>query len=136
MGEEKVLVDSDVLVAIVKRDDVHHARVRKLLKVLVEDSCELWVTNQIVSETATVISNRIGMDAVRKFYSGLDDLVTEKLFIDLGIESITWVLFLKQAKKGTSFVDCSNVVVCREYKLDKIFSFDGFYKRMGLKMVG
>ena len=41
----------------------------------------------------------------------------------------TLAFFKKQEKKGTSVVDCSNVVIMRRFQIPTIFSFDGFYSR-------
>ena len=37
--------------------------------------------------------------------------------------------FLKQTKKGCSFIDCANLAVIERYKLDGILTFDEFYPK-------
>ena len=51
------------------------------------------------------------------------------LNLDAILEQLTWDLFLKQSKKGTSFIDCANLTALSYYNFDKIFSFDQFYPK-------
>jgi len=43
-------------------------------------------------------------------------------------------LFATQGAKGTSWIDCLNVVVVKNYKLDGMLSFDAFYKKQGIAL--
>ena len=123
----KILVDSDFLVALYKKDDANHKKAIENFKEIEKDV--LVATNLVFQESVTVISHRMGMNDARAFHSSIRKLLAQEVRINEDVERKSWNLFLKQAKKGTSFVDCANVVVYKEYKLDKMAAFDGFYKK-------
>ena len=64
----KYLVDSDFLVGLFREGDPHSDTTKKLLKKLKEKNETLMVPNVVLQETATVLSHKTGMEAVRLFY--------------------------------------------------------------------
>ena len=132
MGQ-KVIVDSDLLVALYKPDDTSHKRALSLVTKLKDDGTVFNVVNLVIYESVTVISNRMGMDDSRQFRVGLENFINEVIQFEEKLEEKTWEIFLKQTKKGTSFVDCANLAVIEKYKFDGILSFDRFY---GDELVG
>lgn len=129
-----ILVDTDVWVGFILADDPHHAAASKLLSQIRKQRGQLVITTDVVAETITVLSHKSGQGAARSFLRLVDDPdliripTKEKFFIKaLG-------LFAEQDKKGTSYVDCMNVVVMAELEFDKILSFDKVYhNRFGLQ---
>jgi predicted nucleic acid-binding protein len=122
----KILVDSDFLVALYKPDDSNHIRAKKIFK-SIEGNTTLFSLNLVFQESTTVISKRMGMVHARKFFELINHLVKSRIDLDEKLEKKAWQIFLKQTKKGTSFVDCANWAALREFKLDKIASFDKAY---------
>jgi len=62
------------------------------------------------------------------FYDKLPKLNLKIISFDEKLENMSWEMFLKQTKKGCSFVDCANLAVIKAYNLDGILSFDKFYQ--------
>lgn len=129
----KLLVDSDCLVGAFKEGDPHQKTATKLLKSHGESDDILYVLNTVLQETATVLSHRVGIKAVKLFMQNLPSLHLEIIKLDENLEKNAWEIFLTQTKKGTSFVDCANLSACDLYKLDGILSFDEFYKGKRIK---
>lgn len=123
----KLLLDSDFLIALYKPDDSNHSDSKKIFKKIASD--ELYASNLVFQESTTVISKKMGMNDAKNFFSGITSLIRNKIELDPFLEEESWKLFLKQTKKGTSFIDCANLKTLEEYKLDKIISFDGFYSK-------
>lgn len=123
----KLLVDSDCLVGAFRDEDPHHSEALTLLKKYGLKGDTLSVLNLVLQETATVLSHRTGMNAVRLFYEKYPALEMGKIDISGELENYSWEVFLKQTKKGTSFVDCANLAANEYYHLDGILSFDRFY---------
>lgn len=128
----KYLIDSDFLYALFKPDDSNHKKAEAIFKKVENDY--LVILNLVVQECTTLVSKRIDMDNARKFYESLQMIQNEIIRINTEDEVQAWKIFLKQTKKGTSFIDCANLEVCEKYKLDGILSFDDFYpKKLILK---
>ena len=123
----KILIDSDFLVGLFRDEDVHHTRSLGVLDREVRRSGNLFVSNLVLFETATVLAHRVNMDAVRLFYEKLPKLKLKRIGIDERMENKAWEIFLKQTKKGCSFVDCANLAAIEIYKFKGILSFDEFY---------
>lgn len=125
----KYLVDSNILVAVYKRDDSTHERATRLVKKFHSNGNTFLVINLVIQESTTVVSHKMGMRDAKAFYRGLMDFVDETMPVDTQVEEKAWRIFFKQTKKGTSFVDCANLAVVEHYKLDGILSFDTFYPK-------
>lgn len=126
---EKILVDSDFLIANAKKDDPLHKKAKSLARNLNTKNVKFYCLNLVVQEATTVISKRIGMNAAKIFYSQLGKFIRTFIISDENLERKAWQIFLKQTKKGTSFTDCTNLATLKEYNLDKIASFDTFYPK-------
>lgn len=126
---KRYLTDSDFLVAVFNSNDASHDKAMEISGRLDSSEVELWGSNLIQQESATVVSHRMGMDAVRVFVNKLVADVDRLVDIDKGLEKLAWGIFLKQTKKGCSFVDCANLALIRKYKLDGILAFDEFYPK-------
>ncbi|MBL7159521.1 PIN domain-containing protein [Candidatus Microgenomates bacterium] len=131
----RILLDSDTLFALYVASDIHHHKARQIFQELLNKEKELLVTNLVVQETATVISYRFGQKQAIDFINRFNKIDIEQVFVDRKLTIKAWEIFLKQKKKGTSYIDCANIVVYKELKILSIFSFDQVYKRMGLKVI-
>lgn len=129
MGKTKVIVDSNVFVGLFLPDDTLHARSKKAIVELKKQEAIFYAINLVIQETATVISFRRDMVTSRLFYSSYSKIIDTQINLDDTLEKMSWEIFLKQTKKGTSFVDCANLAVIEYYKLDCILSFDTFYPK-------
>ena len=126
---KRLLVDSDFLVGVFRQEDTNHQKAIGLLEKMKEEEVELWMSNLVHQESATVVSHRVGMEAVRSFVKNLASDIHRRVLVDEELEKKTWKIFLSQTKKGCSFVDCANLAVINKYKLDGILSFDEFYSK-------
>lgn len=129
----KLLADSDFLIALARPKDSNHLKAKKLLEKIYKENLDVWISNLVKQESATVMSHKEGMRVVVDFINTIEKAYPNQLFLSERDELKAWKYFLSINKKGTSFVDCSNVVLLDEYKLDKIVSFDKFYKDLRFK---
>lgn len=122
----KFLVDSDFLIANAKADDPSHKNASKISRNIHKRN-KLFCLNIVVQEATTVISKRIGMKEAVIFYENIGDFIDTFVMLGEELEKDSWEIFLRQTKKGTSFVDCANITAVEKYKMDGILSFDRFY---------
>jgi len=129
MGEDKVIIDSNVFVAVFLLEDGLHSRATHLVAELKRQDAVFCTINLVLQETATALSMRKGMTSARTFYASVHDFVDQMLPFDEVVEKESWKEFLSQTKKGTSFVDCALLASLRHYHIGKIASFDRFYPK-------
>ena len=120
-------MDSDFLVALYKPDDTNHLKSTGIYK-KIEHGYEFFALNIVFQEATTVISKRMDMQHARNFYESINKIILKKAYLDTKLEEKSWQIFLRQTRRGTSFVDCANLAALDYYKLDGILSFDRFYK--------
>lgn len=130
---KRFLVDSDFLVGVFREGDANHEKAMGILGRIKGEEIELWMSNLVQQESATVVSHKVGMEAVRQYMKILAGDVQRVVSVDEALEKSAWGIFLKQTKKGCSFVDCANLAVIEKYKLDRILTFDEFYPK-GLRL--
>jgi len=129
----KALLDSDALIALYSPSDALSRRAKIIYKRLLEEKTECFITNLVLQETATVISNKFGQDQSLEFIDRIEKIEIGQIFVNERLTVKAWHIFKSQKKKGTSFIDCANVAVFEEMGADMIMSFDKFYQRKGLK---
>lgn len=125
----KIVIDSNVLVALYKADDSSHKRARDMIQKLHDDGDVFLALNLVIQETATVISMKIGQEESKNFYQKRNRIIDQEMALDNDLETLSWNIFLRQNKKGISFIDCANLALLEKYKLDGIASFDEFYPK-------
>lgn len=132
-----ILVDSDAFVALAKEDDTNHLKAVKQLENLIDKQANFITSNYVFLETVTVISIRIShtsaIDFIKRIKSTQNPFSIKR--IDEELEEKAIEIFKSQTSKNTSFVDCTNIALCRELKMDAIFSFDKVYGKNGLPTV-
>jgi len=130
-----ILVDADILVALVKSNEPNHKRALSISQTLQKKGCTWYISPFTIGEVVTVISHKINqatakkvLEELRKQNLNLLTLKDEHLYL-----ADKW--FNKQTKKGTSYFDCYNMALLDRFgrQLNAIFSFDGVYKRNGFK---
>jgi len=127
----KILVDADALVALAKEDDSNHQKAIKIAQRLKKET--LCITPLTIPEAATVLSYRVSQKAARQFLKEAKERRLIELSLTPLLVQLTDEIFLKQKKKGTSWIDCLNVTTIKTHHLDGIFSFDKFYSKFDFK---
>lgn len=125
----RFLVDADFLIALSKEDDANHKLAVKKADTLIGDS--IFITPFAIPEAATVLSYRVSQKAAKRFLEEVRKKDFTEMFLDEESVKEADKIFLSQNKKGTSWIDCFNVAVVKNYQLNGILSFDKFFKKFG-----
>ena len=129
----KVLLDSDAVIALVKEDDASHEPAVKLFKKYKE--IEIFIADTTLSESVTTLGRRVSRETS---YLCLDFLRQSSfiiVFIDEKIIESAEQYYRQQTSVKNTFVDCINMAVAKAYHLDAIFSFDKGYSQNGFKLL-
>lgn len=129
----KILVDADALVALAKVDDTNHQKAVRIASLLKKAS--FYITPFTIPEAATVLSYRVSHKAAKEFLKEARQRRLIELKLTPQVTQKTDEIFLKQRRKRTSWIDCLNVAMIKIQDLQGIFSFDKFYKRLGITLI-
>lgn len=127
----KILVDADALIALAFVDDGNNKKAGVIAQKLTNDF--LCVTQFTIVEVVTVLSKKVSHKLAKTYLEFLRQKNYEEFIVDEKNKKLADEIFMSQNKKGTSWIDCFNVAIYRLNDLDAIFSFDKFYKKMGIK---
>lgn len=125
----KILLDSDAIIALNFSDQSTHLVAKRIFKKYQHLEADFYTLNVCVQESVTVASKKYSQQEAATLYHNLIQNSQNILHVDIDLELQSWNLFLKQTKKGTSFIDCANLAALSHYNFDKIFSFDQFYPK-------
>ena len=126
-------MDADAFFALYVSSDLLHQGAKEIFTQFLKSKARLYTTNLVLQEVETVISYRLGQKSAKDFLKRFNKINIEMVFVNKVLTAKAWLIFKKQTKRGTSFIDCANLAIAQELKIDKIFSFDKFYQRVGLK---
>lgn len=130
-----ILLDTDALVALTKKDDSNRPKAISIYQKLKETDVHFYLSPFTIAETVTVLSYRLSHEEAKKFLKEARNKNLPILFLE-DSTNLADKWFLKQGKKGTSYFDCYNMALLERYgkQLNAIFSFDSAYKRNGFKL--
>lgn len=132
-----IFIDSDVFVALYKNNDSSHKKSVRLFEQAKKQSTVFLTSNYVFLESITVISQKVGHIQAANYISTMksDDNGFLIKRIDEELEAQAIEIFKKQTSKNTSFVDCANIALIKDMKLDGVFSFDQIYRKNGIKLL-
>jgi uncharacterized protein len=130
----KLLADSSALLALVDRDDRHHARAREFLRE--QPGHRFVVTELIVAEVATRLRARGDAErAVGLARSLLAGGRYEVIFVDAELFSAALARMLQLRDKRLSLADCASFELIDRLRLRAAFTFDRDFRDCGYPML-
>jgi uncharacterized protein len=130
----KLLADSSAFLALVDRDDQHHARAREFLRE--QPAHRFVVTELIVAEVATRLRARGDVErAVGLARSLLAGGRYDVVFVDAELFSAALARMLQLRDKRLSLTDCASFELMDRLRLRAAFTFDRNFRDCGYPMV-
>ena len=131
----KTFVDTNIFIALNDEADSTHKKAVELKEKLRELGTILYTSSDVIGETMTVLSKKLGKKKCNEFFDNYSKLGIREIFIDEYLHKETRDFFKRVKSKNTSFIDCSSVIAMRRSKIKVIFSFDEDFKKMGVKLL-
>lgn len=127
--------DSDMLIALLNKEDIHHRKTLQILHVLTQKDARIYFPTTTIVETITTMQRKLSNAA-------LVSLVIEKLTSQqLSLLSVNQVIieeavkiFAPSGSKQNTFFDAVVAACAKKYHADAIFSFDKWYEKKGFTL--
>lgn len=129
-----MFVDTNVFVAIRDTNDSTHEKAVRLSQWLDDRGVKLFTSSDILGETLTVLSKKLGKAVCNDWYKDFQVSDVSEIFIDQYLHKEARDLFKRIKSKNISFIDCSSAVAMRRNKIKTIFSFDKDFRKLGVKL--
>lgn len=127
----KLFIDTSFIIPIFKRNDTNREIIRKNKNILLENEC--FISNGVFQEVITVLMMRTkDIELTKKAFYFLVDNFT--ILNEQDIERYNDRVFsiFKKYNATTykaSYVDCSSVVISKQFNLDYVVSLDKFFEK-------
>ncbi len=129
---QKILVDANVFIALLNKDDTLHARAITLWSDLKQENRALVTLNVVASEALTVLSQRgtkaLALDLAEALYGGGENDI-EMIYADRTLEERALEHFRGIRSKNSSFVDMIILAALEQYAIPGLASFDRALQR-------
>lgn len=129
----KVFIDTDALIGLNDASDASHQKALQILKILAKGNYISYLSTNILLETLTIISQKIGKKQALRL---LDELRSGGYIIIHPDEKMIFAaeeLFKSITSKNVSYSDCLSFTVARKHGINWVFSFDAHFKKQGFK---
>ncbi len=134
-SELLVIVDADALIALSSVSDANHEKARRNLRFLSTSHTTALFPTTAICEAVTVLRGRLNKpdDAssiITKLQSG--DLPVQAVDQETLLTAAT--LYKPLASKKNTLFDAVVAALAKHVHADAIFSFDGWYRKIGLRV--
>ncbi len=134
-NNRRVFVDTSSFVALQDENDPNHQKALGLARKVLEQKIQLYTSSEVVGETLTVVSRKLGKKQAEIFFQDFPESGVIEIFFDSELHQKTIKLFLQIAAKNISFIDCSNVIIMQSLNIKQIFALDQDFKKLGATLL-
>lgn len=122
---KKIFIDASGWIAVMHRGDNCFQIAKDIFEREIKAKSVFVLSNWTFYEALTILKAKVGFDAAKR----LSDVVEGSSFVfpvkvDENLESKAVELFWRYKDKDWGVVDCSSIVIIKEYGCDFVFAFD------------
>lgn len=135
MNTLNIIGDTDTLIAILNPSDAHNNKAEAMVRKLSDKKASLYFPTTTIAETVTTFQRKMSSpdlaeQVVKACQSG------KLVLVPVTDETITLAMsvFDPSGSKQNTFFDAIVAACAKHYKADAVFSFDGWYRKIGLKL--
>lgn len=131
-----VIADADCIVAQAYADDANHQIAIDLVQKLDENRGHIIFPSTAIAEAITALQRKFSDPNLAA--STLELFTSPYVDIDNIDKEIIWeakMLFDPKSSKHNTLFDCIVATIAKRHNADAIFSFDGWYRKLGFKLV-
>ena len=127
--------DSDALIALADKDDLNHKKAVAVAEKLAMLNVQVVFPNTVIAETITTLIRAKNLpDRAHLINRQYQAHAFNICYIDENIQKEASKIFENSRSKQNTFFDAIVAATARELETDIIFSFDGWYPKLGLKL--
>ncbi|MFA4957973.1 MAG: type II toxin-antitoxin system VapC family toxin [Candidatus Methanoperedens sp.] len=134
-----IFVDTSAFLALVNEKDNNHTAAIQFIEQIKNGNIrikKIVTSDYIIDETLTRIRYSVGhKEAVDWGTDILASRVIEKIEIGNEIFRSAWEQFCSYNDKKLSFTDCTSFALMKKRGIEKVFSFDGDFERIGFVLL-
>jgi predicted nucleic acid-binding protein len=120
-----VFVDSNYFIALFNTSDALHSEATSIAESMVDQNVRLYISNYIMIEVLTVLSQRVGKRAATLAIDSLsNDEQIKTIHITKELHQQSLDIFRSMEPKNVSLVDCSILAILDYVNIKQLLTFD------------
>ncbi len=123
----RVFIDTSAIYAVMVDRDMNHESARLTLDGLRDERAQLVTTSFVIQETVALLQHRVGMQAVRMFFSKIMPSL-EIIYVDQDLLRQSVQALLAASRRQVSLTDWVSITAMREQRIARAFAFDKHFK--------
>lgn len=137
LGVNKVVIgDADLLVALAYKNDSNHERAVKITEKLLERLYGIKFPNTAILEAITALKRGLNKpDLAEKINHQYQQGAFDVIYVDASIQLEASKIFNQVVSKKNTIFDAIVMATAIIQKADGIASFDGWYRKKGIKLM-
>lgn len=137
MNDRIVVADADALVALTLENDPHHEKAVNISNALTTQQVTIIFPVTVFPEAITTLKRAFNQHEKAHLISRqLQQGMYHVEYINEEVLQIANQIFEKAISKQNTFFDAIVAATAQRLNADSIFSFDGWYSKLGFKLAG
>ena len=130
MDGDQVFADTSGFLALMDKDDTHHAAAVSDWKTLAQNRCVLWTSDYVRLESCSLIQRRLGAEALLEFH---DNILPVAMIIPVGEDGFerAFAQWRVAQLRHLSIVDLTSFDCMHRGKIARAFTFDRHFQEQG-----
>lgn len=135
MGNSVVVADTDALIALQLKEDIHHEKAKRISASLLERRVSVIFPVTVFPETITFLRRAVNQtEKAHQVSQQLKAGIFTVEYIDERILQLATDYFDKADSKKNTFFDAIVAATAKKLEAEIIFSFDNWYPKLGFKL--
>lgn len=122
-----IFIDTSFYIAIALSTDSNH---KKALAQLVKIEEETVTSEDVIKETLTIISQRLGKTASQDFYTDIRAISTIIPVTSEHYQAGLTLFLSSKTAKDISVIDCTSMAICKHLRIKNILTFDKHFRTL------
>ena len=131
----KVFVDSGAWISCINKDDKYHKKAFSYLKELRQNNISLFTSNYVKAETLTWLKyntdHQKAIKAIELWEKAERKQQLKTCWVTKKINKEAEKILKKYKDHNLSITDCTSFAICRNFEIQKVFSFDNDFNILG-----
>jgi predicted nucleic acid-binding protein len=135
MTVQNIISDTDTLIALLNPEDNHNSRAENIVLKLKDAKASIYFPTTTIAEAMTTCQRKLNSpELAQQIVEACKAGRLVLLPVDEAILTLAITLFNPRGSKQDTFFDAIVAACAKHYQADAVFSFDGWYRKVGLKL--
>jgi uncharacterized protein len=129
-----VFIDTSAIFALIDSADEFNTEAERIFRNITGSDEKLLTSNYVILETIFLLQKFFGVTAVNDFKKKMLPMLGI-IWVDESIHESALNSLIASQRKKVSLTDYCSFYILDNYKIDKVFTFDGYFEEKGYEIL-